>query len=184
MLLNSARSALKSDLNRAETYLDELDGVVRDLQQELTTLVRALRPTALTEKGLAAAVEDLVLHWSEQTGIATRLTVEGAADLPSTVDEALFRIVQEALTNVARHSHATTVTVTLTTEQDAVKLTIDDNGAGFDPDIALGTGVGLLSLRERMRSVGGTLLVESAVGQGTHITVCAPTQAPQAGDTE
>jgi signal transduction histidine kinase len=138
----------------------------------------------LTEKGLAAAVEDLVSHWSEQTGIATRLTVEDDTDLPPTVEEALFRIVQEALTNIARHSHATTVTVALITEQDAVKLTIDDNGAGFDPDTAVGSGVGLLSLRERMRSVGGTLLVESAVGQGTHITVCAPTQAPQAGDAE
>jgi signal transduction histidine kinase len=185
MLLTSARSALKSDLNRAETYLDEVDGVVRDLQQELTTLVRALRPTALTEKGLAAAVEDLVSHWSEQTGIATRLAVEGNDDLPPTVEEALFRIVQEALTNIARHSHATTVTVALTTEPNAIKLTIDDNGAGFDPDTAVGTGVGLLSLRERALSVGGTLLVDSAVGQGTHITVSAPTQAgDQARDAE
>jgi NarL family two-component system sensor histidine kinase LiaS len=182
MLLTSARSALKSDLNRAETYLDEVDGVVRDLQQELTTLVRALRPTALTEKGLAAATEDLLSHWSEQTGIAMRLTVAGGLDLPPTVEEALFRIVQESLTNIARHSQATSVTVALTTEQDAVKLTIDDNGVGFDPITAVGTGVGLLSLRERMRSVGGTLLVDSALGQGTHITARAPTQAPQAGD--
>jgi NarL family two-component system sensor histidine kinase LiaS len=182
MLLTSARSALKSDLSRAETYLDEVDGVVRDLQQELTTLVLALRPTALTEKGLAAAVEDLVSHWSEQTGIATHLMVAGNADLPPTVEEALFRIVQEALTNIARHSHATTVTLALTAEQDAVKLTIDDNGVGFAPDTAVGTGVGLLSLRERMRSVGGTLLVASAVGEGTRITARAPTQAPQAGD--
>jgi NarL family two-component system sensor histidine kinase LiaS len=189
MLLSSARSALKSDPSRAETHLDEVDGVVRDLQQELTTLVRALRPTALTEKGLTAAVEDLVSHWSEQTGIATRLTVEGIADLSPAVEEALFRIAQEALTNIARHSHATTVTIALTTEQDAVQLTIDDNGAGFDPNAAVGTGVGLLSLRERTRSVGGTLLIESAVGQGTHITVRAPTQAgdqagDRAGDTE
>lgn len=184
MLLNSARSVLKSDVNRAETYLDEADGVVRDLQRELTTLVRALRPIALTEKGLSAAVNDLASRWSEQTGIAMRLTVEGDANLPPTVEEALFRIVQEALTNIARHSHATTVTVALTTEQDAIKLTIDDNGAGFAPDIAVGTGVGLLSLRERMRSVGGTLLVESAVGQGTHIAAWAPTQMRQAGDAE
>src|SRR5262249_47910410 len=84
--------------------------------------------------------------------------------------------------NIARHSRATSVTVALTTELDAVKLTIDDNGDGFDPNAAVGTGVGLLSLRERTRSVGGTLLVDSAVGQGTRITVCAPTQGPRAGD--
>ncbi len=182
MLVNSTKGMLRSDIDRAQTCLDETDACVQRVQQELTALVHALRPAALEERELVAAVRELVSHWSQQSGIVAHLTVQGDPSPPMMVEEALFRIVQEALANVARHSRATTVEITLTSEQDTVRLKVDDNGRGFDHATAQGRGVGLLSMQERMHVLGGTLLVESAPGKGTHISACCADVGPREGD--
>ena len=170
MLVNSARSTLRSDIERTQSCLEETDASVQRVQQELTALVQALRPAALEEKGLVVAVRELATQWSRQSGIATQVSVQDEASLSIMVEEALFRIVQEALANVARHSQATRVEITLTRKRDLFKLCIDDNGQGFEAARVQGKGIGLLSMQERMRSLGGLLLIESTPGQGTHIT--------------
>lgn len=172
MLVNSARGMLRGDIERAQSCLEETDASVQRVQQELTALVQALRPSALGEKGLVVAVRELATQWSRQSGIAIQVRVQGEASLSIMVEEALFRIVQEALANVARHSQATRVEIALTCKRDLFKLCIGDNGQGFEAVRVQGKGIGLLSMQERMRSLGGLLLVESVPGQGTHITAC------------
>jgi NarL family two-component system sensor histidine kinase LiaS len=174
MLVNSAKRQLNLDRARAETYLEETDTYVQHVQQELTTLVHALRPAALAEHGLAAAVSDLAEHWSQQSGIASQVKVEGTCAPSLKVEEALFRIAQEALANSARHSQATEVDLTLTSEQDCCTLTVADNGQGFDSATVQGKGIGLRSMQERIHAVGGTLVVESAQGKGTRVTARWP----------
>src|SRR6266567_4250799 len=101
--------------------------------------------------------------------------VEGAQEtqrvqtLPLTVEEALFRVAQEALANVARHSKATLVQMILTTTDETVTLSIADNGRGFDTTRQGYLGVGLLSMQERMKALGGDVQVESTPGKGTRV---------------
>ena len=184
MLVNSAKGLLRSDPDRAHTCLEETDAFVQHVQQELTALVQALRPTPLKEKGLVAAVRELAEQWSHQSGIPTQIKVQGELSPSAMIEETLFRIVQEALANVARHSRATTATITLTSELDAFTLRIDDNGQGFDRAAIQGKGVGLLSMQERVHTLGGTFLLESAPGKGTDITVRCTEHIPGEGKKE
>jgi len=168
MQVGAVKVLLGRDLDAAKKRLDETDVLVRQAQQELTTLIKELRPAALESKGLVEAVRELMAQWMQQTGIIAKLQVEGQQTLPITVEEALFRVVQEALSNVARHSNATLVRMKLSMLDDTVTLTIDDNGQGFD-STQQKHGVGLLSMQERMKALGGDVRVESSPGKGTHV---------------
>ena len=144
---------------------------MRQAQQELTTLIRELRPVALEGKSLVDALREMATAWSQQTGIVANVRVEGTQAMPLTVEEALFRIAQEALSNVARHSKATLVQLVLTIADEDVTLSITDNGQGFDTTHQAGMGVGLLSMQERMKALGGDVQLESTPGKGTCIIV-------------
>ena len=170
MLVNSARRMLGHDNEQARTSLNEVDELVQQVQQELTALVYELHPVALNEKGLAATLQEFIQRWSLQTGMAVDVQVYSEPTLSHPLSEALFRIVQEALTNTARHSRASVVQVTLAGQQESMTLSICDNGQGFDVASVQGNGVGLVSMRERMKALGGTLLIESAPGEGARIT--------------
>ncbi len=169
MQIGATRTLLKRDPSAAEARLKEAQKLVNLAQQELTSLIKELRPAALQGQGMVAALRELVTQWTQQTGIVATLRVEGSEILPQTVEEALFRVAQEALSNVARHSKATLVQMELATIDDAVTLSIADNGPGFDPAHRDGTGVGLRSMRERMKPLGGDMRVESMPGKGTRI---------------
>jgi signal transduction histidine kinase len=178
MLVNSAKATLRSDLDHVQTCLGETDTYVQHVQHELTSLVQALRPAVLEEKGFVTAVRELASQWSRQSGIAIHVRVQGDSSPAGMIAESLFRIIQEALSNGARHSQASLVEITLTSEQNTFKLSIDDNGRGFDFATTQSRGIGLLSMQERMRLLGGTLLVESAPGKGTHVTACCSHTGP------
>jgi NarL family two-component system sensor histidine kinase LiaS len=167
MQIGAVKVLLKRDLVAAEVRLNEADKLVRQAQQELTALIRELRPAALEGKGLAAALRELTIEWAEQTGIVANLQVEGTQTIAAVVEDSLFRIAQEALSNVQRHGNATVVQMTLTIANDSVTLSVRDNGHGFDPTQQKRTGVGLLSMQERMRALGGDVQLESAPGEGT-----------------
>lgn len=171
MQVSTARALLGRDAGVPQVHLAEAERLVRQAQQELTSLIRELRPVALEGKGLGQALQEYVAQWSQQTGIAAEVQVEGEQAQPLVVEEALYRIAQEALSNVTRHSKATTIQVRLTCEREATMLTIADNGRGFDTAAVNGQGVGLLSMRERAQALGGEIHVKSARGQG--ITVFA-----------
>jgi signal transduction histidine kinase len=175
MQIGATKVLLKRDIDAAEGRLNEAEKLIHQAQQELTSLIRELRPVALEGKGLVAALRELATEWTQQTNIVANLRVEGAQEtqgtqtLPLTVEEALFRVAQEALANVVRHSKATLVQMILTTTDDTVTLAIADNGQGFDTTRQGHLGVGLLSMQERMKALGGDIRVESIPGKGTRI---------------
>jgi signal transduction histidine kinase len=175
MQIGAIKVLLKRDVNAAEARLNETEKLVHQAQQELTTLIRELRPVALEGKGLVAALRELAADWTQQTNIVANLRVEGiegtqgATPVPLTVEEALFRVAQEALSNVLRHSHATLVQLALTMTDEKVTLSVADNGEGFDTTRHGHLGVGLLSMQERMNALGGDVKIESAPGKGARI---------------
>ncbi len=169
MQIGAIKVLLGRDTIAAKKRLDETETLVRQAQQELTTLIKELRPVALEGKGLVEALRELMTQWMQQTGIIAKLQVEGQQILPLTVEEALFRVAQEALSNVARHSNATLVQMKLSVVGDTVTLSIADNGQGFDSAQRKGRGVGLLSMQERMKALGGGVRVESSPGKGTQV---------------
>ena len=172
MQLRAAKTLLRSDINEAHEHLNEAEQLVQQTQQELTVLVRELRPIALETKGLLSALRGYITDWSRQTGIRVALHMECDGAISLALDEALFRVTQEALANVARHSEATQVSILLAVQHGSTRLSITDNGCGFDPRSLEHVGVGLCSMRERVEALGGWIEVKSRPTHGTRITVC------------
>jgi PAS domain S-box-containing protein len=163
-----------------------LEAVAEQLDRDVDHLVWQLRPTALDDLGLRAALANYVHDWSTRVGVAAELHTAGLLDdrLPSEIETTLYRIAQEALTNVAKHSRARSVELILERRSDHVLLVVEDDGVGFDPETtsATGQGFGLRGMQERATLVGATLEVESAAGKGTTILVRMATAAPGVPD--
>jgi signal transduction histidine kinase len=156
------------------TAVSELRETITAAIQELRALAVELRPKALDDFGLGAAIERLADTYSRRTGIAIDVHVASLGDrLPEDVETALYRIVQESLTNVAKHAGAATASVTVHRRPRAVTAVVEDDGGGFDPAV-ITTGLGLTSIRERAELVSGTVRVESRPGVGTTIAVEVP----------
>ena len=156
-------------------YLEALETIARQLDRDADQLVWELRPTALDDLGLRAALTNYVQDWSKRVGVTAQLHTSGLWDnrLPSEVETTLYRIAQEALTNVAKHSGAATVEVILERRADHVLLIVEDDGVGFDPagEGSGSRGFGLVGMQERAALVGANLEIESTVGHGTTILV-------------
>jgi NarL family two-component system sensor histidine kinase LiaS len=189
--LSAARKLLHRDPSKTEERLEEAERLSEQLRQELSALVRELLPLDVLHKGLAASLQEYTSHWSSQNNIPVELqtqainTPTNEASLPSEVQLALFRVAQEALSNVARHSQAKAVQIHLNLNERQVCLSIADNGQGFDPQNPL-NGFGLRSMRERLSALNGQLSIESAVGKGTTVQACCPAvfQAPNGAPHE
>jgi signal transduction histidine kinase len=155
--------------------VDSIETIAQRLDRDVDHLVWELRPTALDDLGLRAALANYIQDWSARVGIAAKLHTSGLLDerLPADTETALYRIAQEALTNVAKHARAANVDVILERRADTVLLIIEDDGVGFDPAGAGGgdRGVGLLGMQERAGLVGAMLEIESAAGKGTTVLV-------------
>jgi NarL family two-component system sensor histidine kinase LiaS len=176
MQLAAAHNLLErdpSDAAAAQTHVAEAQSLTSQAQQELTALIQELRPVALEDKGLASALEGYSRDWSRQTGIASTLRVQGEQETSLEIEQALFRVAQEALANIARHSHASKADVHLLWDREGLGMTIQDNGHGFDMDRADGKGTGLWSMRQRIAAVAGTLRISSSTG-GTRLEVHVP----------
>jgi signal transduction histidine kinase len=171
--LRSLEESLETDDARAATAgLREL--VVATLQ-DVRRLAVELRPSALDDFGLVAALEHLTTSFQEQTGIQVDFGVAlGEGRLPGEVETALYRIVQEALTNVVKHARARRVSISLTRMQHSVKAVVEDDGQGFDPEKTREGGFGVVGMRERLSLLGGRLRVESRPGAGTTIAAEVP----------
>jgi NarL family two-component system sensor histidine kinase LiaS len=141
-------------------------------QRELTDIIQALRPPELDRAGLAQAISDFAQQWATQTGIALTNQIDPTIMAPPTAEHALFRITQEALANVARHSSATTAVIQLRSETGRIVLSICDNGRGFDP-ITTRAGLGLQSMRERAEAISAQLTI-STMNPGTQIQLTLP----------
>ncbi|WP_034386855.1 PAS domain-containing sensor histidine kinase [Comamonas composti] len=167
---SSAIRGIAADLN---ALLVEAIGNVREISE-------SMRPQALDHLGLAAAMASHLARFRERAGLRASLEpLDFELDLPRWRSIGVFRIFQEALTNVARHAKATAVVVRLRHEADDFVLEIEDNGCGmaaadcFEPN-PLRFSLGLISMRERAHELGGELRIDSAPGQGTRVVLTAP----------
>jgi len=143
--------------------------------QDVRRLAVELRPKALDDFGLVPALERLVGGFAEQTGIAVDLEASGVGGrLPPEVETVLYRIVQEALTNVVKHADARTVSIVIAQQGGGVTAVIEDDGRGFDPARAGEGRFGLQGMRERLALLDGELRVESRSGAGTTLVVQVP----------
>jgi signal transduction histidine kinase/ligand-binding sensor domain-containing protein len=171
--LGTARGILNRNGNSASLHLVEAENLVSDVIQELTFLVQEIYPIALQEKGLAPALRDYIYEWENRNDTAVQLVNRNDRRLPLETEQALYRVTQEALANVARHSRARRVDISLVYNSDSVQLSLSDDGCGFDASTKT-YGMGLRSIRERVSSIHGTLQIHSAPGHGTRILIRAP----------
>jgi len=166
----------KSDaavLNRLEDSLN----LVEETTRQVRDVMADLHPPMLDEYGLVSALHWYSSNFSQRTGINTKVTGnEFRPRLAQDVEMALFRLVQEALNNVAKHAQATKVEITVESVGENACLIIQDNGLGFDPQARSTPGDqphwGLINMQQRVASFGGQLTIDSAPGQGTQISVC------------
>jgi signal transduction histidine kinase len=153
----------------------ELRELVVATLQDVRRLAVQLRPKALDDFGLVPALERLVQTFSESSGIEVDLEAQlSETRLPSEVETTLYRIVQEALTNVVKHAEANKVSILLVRRDGAVTAVIEDNGRGFEPDAVKTDSLGLDGMRERAELHDGRLTIETSPGSGTTLAVEIP----------
>jgi signal transduction histidine kinase len=154
----------------------ELRELVAATLEDVRRLAVELRPKALDDFGLEPALERLAQGFAEQTGIAVDVVASLDARLPGEVETVLYRIVQEALTNVVKHAQAERVSIVVRRRGDRVAAVIEDDGRGFAPAEARAEGLGLLGMRERLALVDGTIAIESSPGAGTTVVAEVPVE--------
>jgi signal transduction histidine kinase len=151
--------------------LRELVGSALDDVRRLAT---ELRPATLDDFGLAPALERLTALVSGRSGLDIQLNTSSSVALPPEHETALYRIVQEALTNIVKHADATSVSIVVMNIGDTVRAVIEDNGTGFDPANVRQGALGLAGMRERVSLIGGRFEIESAPGSGTTLLIELP----------
>ena len=177
--LTSILLGLKSVEERAEDRgirdaVAELGRQVANAMQDVRRIALELRPKVLDDYGLVSALERLASSFQTQTGIAVDLEAQiGTGRLPNEVETALYRIVQEGLTNMAKHADPTRASVLVTPKNGSVLLVLEDDGRGFDPKRKNG-GLGLEGMRERVELLEGRMTIESRAGAGTTLVVEVP----------
>jgi len=163
------------DADALKATVGEVRDLVRSTLQDVRRLAVELRPKALDDFGLVAALERLTESFAEQTGIAVEFAAPKDADrLPAEVETALYRIVQESLTNVVKHARASRVSIVLTRRRSSVSIVVEDDGVGFEPGRETGDGIGLLGMQERVGLLGGRVALESRPGAGTTFVAEVP----------
>ncbi len=167
--LAAARTQMNPEPSQAVENLDEAERLVNDVRKELTNLIQELRPVALQDKGLVPAIQKYAQECETQMCIPIRVRAQGTRSIPRDLEQSLFRIVQGAISNIARHSQASEAEICLTYQPDQFILTISDNGVGFDPNKKY-SGMGLRSIRERIELLEGELIVDSQKENGSKIT--------------
>lgn len=182
LLISGMRSANPSHSTIEQSArLDELGKLAQSALKEVRRIAMGLRPSLLDDLGLAIAVEKIVQDCRDLTAvqISLRTSSLGTTRLPDDVETAAFRIFQEAIANVIRHSEAAHAIVELNYQGSALELVVEDDGRGFDPkkgrmEPAEGGHMGLIGIRERVALLGGSFALDTAPGKGCRIRVALP----------
>lgn len=164
-------------IDTVQAYLQETLNLIEQTTDRIRQIVTELRPPMLDEYGLIEALDWYAGHLAQETGL--EITVQPAyfaPRLPSTVESMLFRIVQEALSNVINHAQASRASITVEAKASAIRLTITDDGLGFDVEQQTASPVsfGLLTMAERAKSVNGRCSIESQLNRGTRVMIEVP----------
>jgi len=184
MLGLNALQASKAGNGPDARQLQQLQELVSDLMGRVHRLAWELRPAALDDLGLPSALKRYVEEWSQRSGVAADFHTSGMADqrLQPSVETTFYRVVQEALTNVIKHAHASRVSVLLDHRRDSVLVIVEDNGKGFDVSTVMNSinssgRLGLLGMQERAMLVGAKFNIESTPGAGTTVFVSTNLEA-------
>jgi len=160
--------------------LQEVKGLLNDVEHQLRHLSHELRPTLLDDLGLVPAIEFLSEGVAKRTGLHVAIRSSYERRLPAPIETALYRVVQEALTNISKHAQAASVRIRLRGHGKAIQCSITDDGVGFDPSAIAnnphGRGLGLLGMREKLQPLGGVVEINSNPGQGTKLLITVPTE--------
>jgi ligand-binding sensor domain-containing protein/signal transduction histidine kinase len=173
--LGAAKKKVVNDHGNAGEHLVEAEKIVSEVIRDLTFLIQESYPRGLKERGLAASVRDYAFAWESRSSIRLNLSILEERRLPPQIEQALYRIIQEGLSNIARHSQATQANVRIAYQEREIQIQVGDNGRGFD---LMGTsrGLGLQLIHERLESVGGHVDIQSRPG-GTWLNIRVPVQA-------
>lgn len=165
------------DTKRAQAELGNLKNAVTGTFQKVRDFMFDLRPMMLDDLGLVPTLKRYVDGFAEKSGVPISLTVTGnERRFASYKEVALFRIAQDLLSNIRQHAHATRAQILLDLTEDTVRITVEDNGSGFDVNEALiaKKGIGLSTLRERVEMMGGQVQIDSAPGRGAKVSLALP----------
>ncbi|MBE0636261.1 response regulator [Candidatus Bipolaricaulota bacterium] len=173
------RLAAKCVTEEARSILDDAQTLLYETVERVHNVMSELRPPVLDDYGIASAIRWYAEQFAERTGLP--ITVEGvdlSGHLDANVETALYRVTQEAVTNIVRHAQASKADINVTSDQKAVRIVISDDGIGFDPDHirepGSAGGWGHIGMRERIELIGGSLSIESARGRGTRVVMEVP----------
>lgn len=165
--------SLQSRIQEIATILDEVERKLRKLSHEL-------RPTILDDLGLAPALESLAKSVSSRAGLLIEIHSTLNCRYAQKIETAVYRVIQEALTNVAKHANAKNVEIRVSMVMNHLECLVEDDGAGFDSRSALESAaqgsLGLIGIRERLNAVGGTMQIDSVVGRGTKLLLRIPVE--------
>jgi len=173
LTVQSTRLLLQKEPRAAAGQLERLEELAASAMGEIQILVSQLRPASMAAEGLPAALRQLAVERQLRDGLQVALEVDGERALSAAVTSGLYRIVQEALTNVAKHAGTSEVTIHLSLGGDLACLEVEDRGRGFDPQAAMSQQghLGLVGMMERAREIGWSLSIESRPGLGTRLRV-------------
>jgi len=171
--LGAAGGMIERNPEMSKEHLLEAEDLVYEVLQELIILIQEMYPVALQEKGLANSVREYIYDWENQCDIKVDLIIQDERKLPLEIEQSLYRVIQESLANIARHSQAKHVKLSINYHSDRVRIEIRDDGIGFEVD-EQPSGLGLRSMKERINLVHGELQIHSKSAEGTSIIVETP----------
>ena len=182
-VLMEAENLLDLDpVPEVRAHLDSIRGVAENGMNEIRNMALLLRPSMLDDFGLLPALEWQAREIGKRTGLRIQVASELSGELPEEHKTCVYRVVQEALNNCARHAQASAVEVSVRSEAGQILVTVQDDGSGFDPQRV--RGLGLLGMEERARHLGGTFQIDSKPGRGTLLSVTLPRRDVTAREPE
>jgi NarL family two-component system sensor histidine kinase LiaS len=182
MTATAVGRTLDKDFEKARRQIHLIEEMASVAQSEMRALLLHLRPVHLEGKQLSEGLLELLQELQAKVPIDISWEMDANIQLPKGIEDHLFRIVQEALSNTLRHSKATTMEIKLQHPPDAIRLTVRDNGIGFDMDNQKHASYGLVSMRERVNEVGGSISIVTAPDKGTRIEIRVPLVRVEGGD--
>ncbi|QBD77595.1 sensor histidine kinase [Ktedonosporobacter rubrisoli] len=174
MQIKGVKSLLRKQCDSVFPHLEQAEVLILQVQKDLNSLIYELRPPELEDKTFFQALQEQVERWACQTGIRAAFQYEVMIRLAPSQEDALYRFVQEALSNIARHSQARAVTVLICEQHSKIYVMINDDGKGFEVATSHGKGLGLRSMQERLMPFDGTLEIRSQLGKGTEVIATLP----------
>lgn len=174
--LEAAGQMMVNKPEKSKMLIDRSQEMAAEALAEMRSLIFELRPAALQEKGLAAALSNHINLFRRRHGLEVSLSLEGEGRLPPDLEFCLYRVAQESLTNIAKHARAKKVHVIYTVGSEEASLLVTDDGVGFDGQTTGAESFGLLGMRERVTALRGRLTITSVAGSGTTIEARIPLQ--------